>query len=441
MGKRRHLSLIRPSLASEPSSFVIVRAISLAVAGVVVASAWFPRLLPVMVVVTAGLVLLHSWTIGSRLDFSFGRSFFLVSAFIGWIALTALWSGDVSAGLGKSALIAGMAGSAWVFWSWLGSRSDNELFVIQRALVLTFALMALLVFADLLAEQTGVEWVMQTIPQLQPGATSVFILPGAESLQIAPDFYNRGIAGLLLLLPSSVAAWVVLFPRPEQALARWAFAAPCAALVVAAFLSSCGTCKLATGSMILTATLLLCFGVAILWRMVTAASVAGLVLAPVVAAAIFWGVKDTLVTLPNSVSERILIWKDATTAVAARPLVGHGIRSTRLAHRSFQKAHPGATRPYRVPFPGFHPHNGFLQIWRELGLVGVILFCSALIACAGSVHSRFSGRTEPAHLGATGLLTLVGVLSVLAAGWGIWQTWLVAIVSMLVPLHRLQRIL
>ena len=73
---------------------------------------------------------------------------------------------------------------------------------------------------------------------------------------------------------------------------------------------------------------------------------------------------------------------------------------------------------------GPHAHNVFLQTWYELGAVGALLF---MVAGSGVILSfaHLARATQPyvlAHF--TALVTM------LAFGWGLWQSWLMAVAGL-----------
>ena len=89
--------------------------------------------------------------------------------------------------------------------------------------------------------------------------------------------------------------------------------------------------------------------------------------------------------LPNSFIHRLLIWDFTLDRIAERPLFGWGLDTSR--------AIPGGTerRPVRFIVPWsdrpithsdqnlpLHPHNAALQVWLELGLMGVLVVMFAV---------------------------------------------------------------
>lgn len=103
---------------------------------------------------------------------------------------------------------------------------------------------------------------------------------------------------------------------------------------------------------------------------------------------------------------RVEIWHRVYELVGARPWIGYGFDSARTVAQG-----PG------VSF--LHPHNGLLQVWLELGLVGVVLF---LGWCAAALRPVLKAPARPEVLA-----TIAATVTALAVFWlvsfGIWQGW------------------
>ncbi len=135
-------------------------------------------------------------------------------------------------------------------------------------------------------------------------------------------------------------------------------------------------------------------------------------------------------SLPMSSRHRLAIWEFATGKIAEHPVLGWGFGSSRVI---------GAGQRFDVPFPEkpryrftgerlpLHPHNFILQIWLELGAIGILGFMglAALIfrAASRSVASVSSRATTAA--------VLSGGLLVALVSFGFWQNWWQAALWML----------
>ncbi len=114
---------------------------------------------------------------------------------------------------------------------------------------------------------------------------------------------------------------------------------------------------------------------------------------------------------------RVEIWYFTTEFVAERPIFGHGMAASRaIENRGIQSQfqEPGQSI---IPL---HPHNVFLQVWLELGIVGA----AAALAFGLAVVRVMVRLPAPAQIFAIGqFMTTIAMLSV---AYGAWQSWWVA---------------
>jgi O-antigen ligase len=73
---------------------------------------------------------------------------------------------------------------------------------------------------------------------------------------------------------------------------------------------------------------------------------------------------------------------------------------------------------------GPHSHNEFLQTWYELGAAGVILLLAAGSAVIGYI-GRLSPATQPFMLAQFAAFFIIAAFS-----WGMWQSWLLAVMGL-----------
>jgi O-antigen ligase len=81
---------------------------------------------------------------------------------------------------------------------------------------------------------------------------------------------------------------------------------------------------------------------------------------------------------PDSAFGRLLIWKTTAGMIAEKPVLGHGFDQFKVQYNKAQ-AHYFASgkaseKEKMIAGNVEHAHNEFLQIWAELGLIGLLLF-------------------------------------------------------------------
>lgn len=133
----------------------------------------------------------------------------------------------------------------------------------------------------------------------------------------------------------------------------------------------------------------------------------------------------------GSLAHRFLIWDFAIRKTAERPFFGWGFDASRAIPGGQQKVFDGS-----VAMP-LHPHNGLLQIWLELGMVGGVI--AAAIAFAA--FSRMLQLAAVPNAAAFAAALAVTYITIALVSFGIWQNWWmatlwVAIGFAAVPIHE-----
>jgi O-antigen ligase len=135
-------------------------------------------------------------------------------------------------------------------------------------------------------------------------------------------------------------------------------------------------------------------------------------------------------TLPFSFLHRIEIWHYASNLVFERPLAGWGLDTSRSIAEKVILERGG----YEFPVLPIHPHNAFLQVWLELGLVGV----GFGIAIGLTVLRGIRDLPRPSQ--PVALAAFAGSMAMLSVAYGVWQVWwLAALILSMLMIHVLAR--
>ena len=246
-----------------------------------------------------------------------------------------------------------------------------------------------------------------------------FVVPGKPS----PDaFINRSVV-VLALSGFAVMAYVWS--------SSWSFWVKCvlSGCLVAAIL----TLSLSSGSQTSTVAFLSGIGAMIVFKLAVPMVRRLLVLA--IAALCF--VMPLLVmatsALPQAIlnsgffqrgsaGHRIRIWDSYMALVREKPFFGWGTEASRDFDPALLSVPVEELR--NVAFTS-HPHNAFLQLWTDLGMVGALLFC-ILIALLGL---RIENARAEARAPVYGLF--VGILVTSAVSHGAFQSWWLASIALL----------
>ncbi|HSV29572.1 MAG TPA: O-antigen ligase family protein, partial [Candidatus Omnitrophota bacterium] len=108
-------------------------------------------------------------------------------------------------------------------------------------------------------------------------------------------------------------------------------------------------------------------------------------------------------SLPNSALHRVMIWRFASEKALERPALGWGLEASRelpggkeggeLWMRATPDAPLVAQMQQRLPL---HPHNFAVQIWLELGAVGILLSIGLLAAVLRGIVRTMPARYDRA---------------------------------------------
>lgn len=360
--------------------------------------------------------------------------YILFACLCGYLLLNAFWAQDLSAALGKAVLVALLGAVVLISTHTFARQPARTLQLAARAMIWGAAIgfaIACFEFA------TGhlIQWsILKAWPAIRPEGNSIQVLverngeminlpasryrtpPENEILVISTDGLNRHLSALLLVF------WPVLLIalRHLTNRLRWAatgFLAVTGAVTVLAGESQTAIVALAGG--------ILTFLAARAWPLFTFRAIAlawcialiftlPLVSAPYKAG---WHKADWLF---DTARDRVAIWGYTAERTMQSPVLGVGIRSTRVIGRRLKgtlRQDPELVAPERF---GLHAHNNFLQVWFELGAVGaafVLAFGLALLA----VMRRMDDHIRP-----YAFATFSTACFIAAFGWGLWQSWLLA---------------
>ncbi len=137
---------------------------------------------------------------------------------------------------------------------------------------------------------------------------------------------------------------------------------------------------------------------------------------------------DTDLTwLSMSAAHRIVIWKNTVPHIKDKPILGGGFDTTRALYKDRVEYHfPKVTQGKAVitvyePIP-LHPHNGVLQVWLELGLVGALILLGLLLAVIRAIATGIGDNTDKA----AALALTTTALTIASISFGAWQSWWLA---------------
>lgn len=137
--------------------------------------------------------------------------------------------------------------------------------------------------------------------------------------------------------------------------------------------------------------------------------------------------------LDSSYTHRLFIWESVALKTFERFWTGFGFGSSRYRSTGCEQdiiLFDGTKNlVLSAPENCLHPHNFMLQIWFELGAIGVVLACLIWIMYWNKQYNRSTCYT---------IAFWGSALGVAATGISIWQTWWLILLVTLAPIYRLQ---
>jgi len=244
--------------------------------------------------------------------------------------------------------------------------------------------------------------------ELSTDSSFLRLITGRQDDPDVPLFrLNRGTTALILLIWPA-AAWLWSIGRRP-----WAIGLVALAIGAAAH----GDSASAMVAGLLAVTAAAAAALAPTATMTTGLLIAGAFtgLAPWLLLNLLGWVKPFIDSIPPSILDRIEIWNHGAKAVLDAPVLGHGIG----AMRHLPVPDPALSGYRHLVKPPTHPHDAALQIWLELGGIGIILFAGLVWLVARGVTALETPWRSAA------VAASAGVIFTAMVSYGLWQeTWL-----------------
>lgn len=368
-----------------------------------------------------GLALAHGQQIKPLFRLDIGLVLFAAAA--AYLFINASWSEDPSRALGKAVWFTLVVALSYAACRALANWPRPQIRQAVTAFLVGLAVGGGLVLFEAATGRVLTISLYNLLPFTRPDSAKALVIKDGEVFRIAAFELNRNVNVLLLML------WPALLCLTLRGDGRWRglkLVGLFVAVLTAVFLSTHETSK--AGIVLST----IVFAVALAWpvfarRAVTAGwCLAFLLVFPLAIAASKAGLQEAE-WLPHSAKMRVALWAYTAEQIPEAPLLGIGATSTRRMDldrektEKFKHTEPGKDYRWRA---GPHAHNAFLQTWYELGAVGAALFMMAGAVVILSI-GKLPHVTQPYVLAHTAAFA-----TILAFGWGLWQSWLMALAGL-----------
>ena len=124
-----------------------------------------------------------------------------------------------------------------------------------------------------------------------------------------------------------------------------------------------------------------------------------------------------ILKLELKIIHRRAIWSFTKEKILEKPLFGYGIFSSRVIGDEYKIINKNNKMLPAIPL---HPHNSILQLWLELGIIGIVLLYILLFKIINKIYQIKKINSKYAAFSLASLLQifLIGQFS-----YGFWQTW------------------
>ncbi len=235
----------------------------------------------------------------------------------------------------------------------------------------------------------------------------ICISPGSLEHESLYSWANRSLAA------SSLFVWFYLMTHVVQKQMKFALV-----LLLAVFLMFTQLASLAAVCAIMITFLSLCFVFAFKKNGQRILSIALPVVLVAFPLTFFYvppvqTMMHSLDFLPFSAIHRLYIWEFVSQKIMLEPYWGWGLDAAR--------ALPGRHNltPIGGEFLPLHPHNASMQIWVELGLIGLLSFAVMAWQIARDQYNGF-------YTNALAIAFVSAYLTIGGVGYGMWQNWWIA---------------
>ncbi len=323
---------------------------------------------------------------------------------LGWIVVSCLWASNIGASLLMAGRIVGLSALCYVAYKQLILLGGVHKQVLSKAFVIIYTLSVLIFLEEVMSQGFLGEYVNNILSSqfymhdLNRGACVMVVLFWPFFVSLSHLGMTRRQRKILV-----IAMWLILGGAVSQQLSQSAILAYILSSLVFVFVMMFKK----YGQIIMSYMVVL--GIILNLFCVSQMEAEPLAL--------------KYNNLPESAVHRLFIWEFAGNKAQETFLLGRGVYGSRYVEgaNDLIKTKEIEAPSHWVNLP-LHPHNSVVQIWLELGIVGVGLFAAflfLLIKTAAKVQNILCKQS--AYI--AGIIAYVAVGLV---GFGVWQPWWLA---------------
>lgn len=129
----------------------------------------------------------------------------------------------------------------------------------------------------------------------------------------------------------------------------------------------------------------------------------------------------------GSIIHRLLVWEYVANEIYKKPLLGYGTGTSRLIGQNIILNVPNTNQEIKGGIP-LHPHNNFLEIWLELGLLGIIIIN---ILWMKIIKYGIQMRQDSYIIGTGICSSIVTIFIISNLSFGVFQAWWMSSIALI----------
>ena len=146
---------------------------------------------------------------------------------------------------------------------------------------------------------------------------------------------------------------------------------------------------------------------------------------------LFYSLNYYLLTLEQKIIHRRVIWSFSKEKILEKPLFGHGIFSSKVIGNQYKVINH---KNKMLPAIPLHPHNSVLQLWLELGVIGIMLFYIFLYKIINNIYKI---KKINRQFAAFSLVSLFQIFLIGQLSYGFWQIWWISIIFINIIIYNI----
>jgi len=344
-------------------------------------------------------------------------TFVMIIVFAGWAMLSAAWSPAYWHSLLKPVFMILITLATWFALRTVSTATRPFAHYFGEGALTSIIVGYLLVTFEILTDQLITRTVMSALPASHENlAKHVRVDEDGTVTRVTNANLNRRMAILTWMLWPGIMLAIHDPSRIRRAIALTVVIG--GAGVILAYGSHQSSQIAILGGALVYA--LASFNLAAMRNFVTGAWILALVLSIPLAMGLYKADLHNADWLFKSARHRVLIWSTTAEETLKSPILGVGADATRTAmHAAMKKGRGHQEIGHGMASYANHPHNAYLQVWYELGVIGATLFLAI-----GWFALRAISRMQPV-LQPSALAFVVTTSLLIAFSYSIWQTWFI----------------